>query len=436
VIAKIARRLEQRWRRQVEILPVASEPWRYSRPPRGEPAQGWKIHLSATPLSANEVFARVRGALFKRDLLFKVPARLDSLVQLNAGIPAFSQVGKFMTVYPRSSDEAMDLARELHARTRDLRGPQIPFDIRYRRNSLVHYRYGSFARSRRDSQWSGIIFDFAGKQHRDQRSRAIPPWLADPFQKGKAASRKPHSSGPIGCDYLPFRVIVQRGKGGVYEAVDLSVSPARFVIIKEGRRHGESGWDGCDGYARIRWEAQVLRALQAKGLPVPRVFGEFNQDGNRYLVLEKLAGRPLLFRGRAHPGAIPWRGAQKIIAQLGSLFSILHAAGWVWRDCKPSHILMYKGEMRLIDFEGACQISETNLPPWGSPGYTPPIYDRTSSRRAGVIEDQYALGAIGFYLATGALRPMKPNARARLYRRAQCPDSFRDQVEALLDYGC
>src|SRR2546423_5546012 len=106
---------------------------------------------------------------------------------------------------------------------------------------------------------------------------AVPAWLEDPFQNVRPKSARPR--GPIGLQLLAYKVRTQRGKGGVYEALDLSVSPARRVILKEGRRHGETDANGEDGYARIKQEGRVLRSLHKAGLPVPRIFREFVQDG-------------------------------------------------------------------------------------------------------------------------------------------------------------
>jgi tRNA A-37 threonylcarbamoyl transferase component Bud32 len=430
----VQRALQRRWLRQVKNLPLVDVHWRYSRALRlNDPVQGWKIHVSATPLSAGEVFSRVLPILSRRDLLFKVPARLELLAQLNIGIPAFSQIGKFITVYPGSTSDAVDLARRLHAVTRELPGPEIPFDASYRKRSLVYYRYGSFLRSSKGTSGNGAIIDLAGRSHPDRRAAgyAVPGWLDDPFQKS-AQSGRTHVGAALGPDYIPFKVISQRGKGGVYEAVDLSVSPARLVIIKEGRKHGEINWDAQDGYARIKHEGRVLRNLRAAGLPVPEVLREFSWNCNRYLVLEKILGRPLLPRDQKHPVKSSWRRAQRILDQLGALLSILHAAGWVWRDCKPSHVLIRNGQMRLIDFEGACAINETQVPPWSSPNYSPPGYHKFSSRLAGQLEDDYALAIIAFQFATGQLPSLSRLGRAQLYRRAGAPRFFRDNVERFL----
>jgi tRNA A-37 threonylcarbamoyl transferase component Bud32 len=431
----VRRALEKRWLRQVKSLPLPDIHWRFSRALQSDdPAQGWKIHISATPLSAGEVFSRVFPILSQRDVLFKVPAGLESLAQLNTGISAFSQIGKFITVYPHSTAEAVDLIRKLHTATRGLSGPEIPFDASYRKHSLVYYRYGLFRRSNKGTQGHGAIIDPAGRSHPDRRAagHAVPGWLDDPFQRPCRQSDHAHIGAALGPDYIPFKVISQRGKGGVYEAVDLSVSPARLVIIKEGRKHGETNWDAQDGYARIKHEGRVLRDLRSTGLPVPQVFREFCWNRNRYLVLEKIHGRPLLPHFQRNPAKASWQRAQRILDQLGALLSILHAAGWVWRDCKPSHVLMRNREMRLIDFEGACLISETQVLPWSSPHYSPLGYQKLFSRLTGQLEDNYALGTIAFQFATGQLPPLSAHGRAQLYRRAGAPRFFRDNVERLL----
>lgn len=410
-------------------MPISEGEWRYPRRGRADdPAQGWKLHVAATRLTASEVFARVAPILFARDVLFKAPARLDFLALLNAGLGQFSQVGKFLTLYPRSEVEACELARELHAATRGVRAPEIPFDARYRKGSCIYYRYGSFQRSRRKG---ATIVDAKGKRHADRRAAgtAVPRWIGDPFR----ISAKPTKvAGPIGTDLLAFKVLSQRGKGGVYEAVDLSVSPARLVIIKEGRRHGETAWTGEDGFARVRHEGRVLRELQKAGVPVPEIFRDFTQNGSRYLVLEKVPGPALLSRNRKHPAHVSWRRTEKLLARLMPILSRIHAAGWVWRDCKPSHIFLHGGEIRLVDFEGACRRAETEVLPWGSMNYSPPIYQTSFARRAGILEDDYALGVIAFQFGAGKFPSPNAKRRAAVYRRSKCPDTLRTTIEQLL----
>lgn len=422
------RRPSLHWLSFARQLPLADGDWAYSRAPRaGDPAQGWKLHLSATIFSASDVLKRARPVLVRHEALFKIPARWDALVSLNTGLVDYSQIGKFLTVYPRSPDEARVLADELHRVTRGLPGPRVPFDLPYRPRSVVHYRYGSFRNAER------VIYDAQARPHPDVRApgNAVPAWLKDPFQRN--GYRKPRTRGPLGVEYLPFAAVMQRGKGGVYEALDLTVSPARYVMIKEGRRHGEVSLDGSDGFSRSKHEARVLHALQKAGAAVPELFGQFAQDGNHYLVLEKIPSRPLLPSSQVQPATPSWRRAKKILDLLEPELARIHAAGWVWRDCKPSHIFVHRGRVWLIDFEGACRVNDTNVLPWGSANYVSgQLCRRPRARLAGTGEDTYALGVIAFQVVTSSFPPADSSRRAELYAHAKCPRPLSDRIERRL----
>ncbi|MEY2528450.1 MAG: hypothetical protein QOJ05_540 [Verrucomicrobiota bacterium] len=422
----------QRWRALIRHLPLSDGNWAYSRRGRrDDPTQGWKLHVAATILSAEEVFVRSEPILRAKDALFKVPCRLELLRSLNSGLGDFSQIGKFLTVYPQSTDEALKLARELHRATRGLPGPRIPFDARYRRGSLVYYRYGAFRSPSEDM--AGFIRGPKGKRYRDKRAsgRAVPRWMQDPFKK--TSPKNSNWRGLISRELLVFRAKAQRGKGGVYEALDLSVLPVRGVIIKEGRRHGETNWDGRDGYALVQHEATVLRRLRKAGLPVPEIFREFTKNKNRYLVLEKLEGRPLLAAKQTQASKPSWRRAGRILGQLEPFLSKMQAAGWIWRDCKPCHNFVHRRTVRFIDFEGARPIDQTGLLPWSSPDYIPPPARGKLSRRSGTFEDDYALGVIVFQFGAGQFPPLETTARAALYRRTKCPKPLRERIEGLLN---
>ena len=177
----------------------------------------------------------------------------------------------------------------------------------------------------------------------------------------------------------------------------------------------------CENYAR-----QVCPSL--------RSFGSSPTNGNRYLVLEKITDRPLLPAKRMQPARTSWRQAEKILDHLGSMLDKVHAAGWVWRDCKPSHILFHGGKLRLIDFEGACRIGETEILPWGSPDYIPPPNREKFSRRAGTLEDDYALGVIAFQFLSGKFPPRSSRRRASIYKETRCPDRLRSRIERMLRF--
>src|SRR5262245_60531847 len=145
-----ARREEREWQRLSDkYLPVRPRGsiWRFSRRRnRNDLSQGWKIHVSATVLSACDIFRSVAPYLKKRDTLFKATKSLTELQKLNAGIfYGFSQVGKFITIYPKSKESAVVMAEELHALTAGHAAPMVPYDNPLQANCCVYYRYGGFS---------------------------------------------------------------------------------------------------------------------------------------------------------------------------------------------------------------------------------------------------------------------------------------------------
>src|ERR1051325_198506 len=129
-------KLEAEWRRLCNVyLPVRppDTAWRFSRPmSKTDPEQGWKLHVSATVLTAGRIFRNVAPLLRRAGVLFKAPGSLEELQKLNCGLfYGFSQVGKFVTVYPRDAAEAVALARTLHGLVRNHVAPAVPYGLPY-----------------------------------------------------------------------------------------------------------------------------------------------------------------------------------------------------------------------------------------------------------------------------------------------------------------
>jgi hypothetical protein len=403
--------MNARWAKLCEdYLPVAVEGsiWRYSRGALPEdPGQGWKLHVAATVLTAERVMRAVALLLSGRGILYKAPASLYELSKLNSGVfYGYSQVGKFVTIYPRSTAEAVRLARELHELTRGVSAPAVPFDLKYREGGCVYYRYGAFTGVEvegDDGKLAYAIRDPEGHLVPDRRDSATPPaWVADPFLPRRPRAETTPASTPLSTTFRAFRALKQRGRGGVYEALDLSVMPPRLCILKEGRRDGEMDWDGRDGVWRVRHERRVLKSLRGAGVDVPRVYSSFRAEKNFYIAVEFIEGESLegwLCRRRRR---LPVAAALARGAELARLVARIHEAGWVWRDCKPGNVIITKGgPMRPLDFEGACPLESPDPLPWGTTCYAPPeLWDdfRGQSR---LPEDLYALGAVVYLLLAG-----------------------------------
>ncbi len=330
-------------------LPVAvadrDSIWRYSRGALpDDPDQGWKLHVSATVLTATKVLSAVGPLLKGRNVLFKGPVSLVELGKLNAGIHyGYSQVGKFLTIYPKTSAEAVLLAQELYRLTRLCQGPSVPFDRKYRKDGFLYYRYCAFKSSDESERFT--ISDPQGNAIADDReSETTPSWEIDPFRTVKPnVSATGKSNGRptlLQTTFKPFRALAQRGKGGVYQALDLSRDSPRLCLLKEGRRGGEIDFDGRDGVWRVRHEKRVLARLRASAVEVPEVYGSFAAEGNYYLALEFIDGANFeeFLHGRTRRLSITEALGRSM--EIALLMSRIHAAGWVWRECKPRPLIL------------------------------------------------------------------------------------------------
>jgi hypothetical protein len=433
-----ARNLNRRWRTLCDrYLPLASEKsiWRFSRlhSPQDQ-EQGWKIHIAATVLSAGDILERIGPLLSEARYLFKGAASLQELAKINSGLfYGFSQVGKCITVYPNSREDAVELAAKLYTMLSGLPGPAVPYDKPYREGAPLYYRYGAFGSlgiENVDGTRTSAIRNHRNEVVPDRREpgAAVPEWETDPFAAGEFTRRQ-----LLDPAIKPYESLSQRGKGGVYKALDLSVTPARVCILKEGRRHGETDWGGRDGYWRISHEESVLRSLRLAGIDVPRVYRSFSVPGNYYLAMEFIEGQSLQSLVNNPRKKMLVAEALRYGAHLAELVHAIHSAGWVWRDCKPLNVIVTSDcRLRPLDFEGACRIDEPDSMPWGTPGYISPEADKGPVSGSRAAEDLHALGASLYQLFTGKIPDGMKVAPIGKYRR-RLQRSVREAVTALLD---
>ncbi len=195
--------------------------------------------------------------------------------------------------------------------------------------------------------------------------------------------------------YRITRVLKEGGMGVVYQAVD---SDGELYAIKELRDRFTDPHEREEGIRRFLDEAKVLRKL--RGHPaIPNVYRSFLDEGRYYLSMEFIFGEDLddlLQRHRffPEPKVLDWAD------QLCDVLEHLHSNGLVYRDMKPSNIMIaYDGTLKVIDF-GIAQLLQPDRrgTTIGTPGYAPPEqYQGITTPQS----DIYALAATLHHLLTG-----------------------------------
>ncbi|MGA7670732.1 MAG: class IV lanthionine synthetase LanL [Nitrolancea sp.] len=417
------RRAETTWR--VEERDNPDEPWIVASPSDSVlNAQGWKLHVSATLSSAVEVLARSLPVLITADVTFKVAKSLEALELLNQGDAGRSQIGKFITVYPRDDEQAVDLAVKLDRATDGLTGPTVPSDRPLRPGSRVSYRYGGF-KGQIVQLPSGVsipvIRTFDGDLAHDSRGERYqaPPWVTDPFREAGVTLDGSPRSPLIGDRYLVAETIFRSPRGRVYLAAD--TVEGRVCVLKQGARYALEDRYGRDARQRIQCEYDVLNSL-GPSPHWPAVYDLVEERDDLYLVMEDVSGDTLEQRVARHTARAQFVPERQIIRwgiELAMILEKVHAAGYVYRDLKSPNILVGSDdELRLIDFELAHEIGNPDYPVGrGTRGYASTQQARRDP--ATVLDDVYGLGALLYFMATGAEPSWAPDPHNLLVRPAR-----------------
>ena len=148
-----------------------------------------------------------------------------------------------------------------------------------------------------------------------------------------------------GRAFGPYRIdglIGSGGMGDVYGARDTVLG--RDVAIKI---LPEAFKDDPDRLARFEQEAQFLASLSHPNIAA--IYGVYESDGVRGLVLELVDGETLSDRLRRGP--MPLHDVVRIVRQIGEGLDAAHQRGIVHRDLKPSNIKIARdGTTKILDF--------------------------------------------------------------------------------------
>ncbi|WP_155358330.1 class IV lanthionine synthetase LanL [Acrocarpospora macrocephala] len=377
--------------------------------------QGWKLHVSATQLSAPIVLARAAEVLVRDGCMFKFARGLDQLADLISSNIDRGSGGKFITAYPADGEQFRRLAAELDRVTDGLPGPVILSDRRLRPGSLVHYRFGVFNAKpvlTNDGTYESMLVSPDGERRKDERQAwySPPPWAESPLPEPEPTPGTP-SAVMIGDRFVVREAIRHSYRGGVYRAVDQTTGAE--VILKQARPHVMGLLTGTDARDTLRHEADMLDRLAPLGCTPAKVALLTYQD-NMFLAQELVPGVTL--RGWTSERVGMWQGAGApleealdLAAQLVEIMAGVHAQGLVLRDFNPNNLMVTpKGTLRLIDLELAVPVGslvvKAYTPGFGAPEQeAAPRLGRSPSQRS----DLYGLGATLIHLIT-AVDPLLP----------------------------
>src|SRR5882672_6085182 len=112
----------------------------------------------------------------------------------------------------------------------------------------------------------------------------------DVAPKGKVEKK---SGRRIGYNYIIVKSLKESRKNDVVKCFYIKgLTNFGFCVIKEGTYGDTKDKYGRDIKDRLIWQKQLHELLQNK-VRMPRLMGSFEENGNYYLVMEYIKGKPL-----------------------------------------------------------------------------------------------------------------------------------------------
>jgi serine/threonine protein kinase len=237
----------------------------------------------------------------------------------------------------------------------------------------------------------------------------LPEDFIENEKKGKAEKK---TGRRIGYNYIILKSLKESKKNDVIKCLYIkSFTNFGLCVIKEGSQGDTKDKHGRDIIDRLKWQNKLHQYLQDK-IRMPRLLGNFEENGNYYLVIEHIKGKALqklctenkkeLRQSIISGGKLGVRFLEYLI-QIAGILEAIHAQQIVHRDATPNnYMVMPNGKVALIDME-LCYSMEKQFP---SPAFGIGTYGYMSRQQEAIMtptksEDIFALGAIIFQIWSG-----------------------------------
>lgn len=232
--------------------------------------------------------------------------------------------------------------------------------------------------------------------------------------KGKAIKK---SGKRIGYNYIILRSLKRSHKNDVVTCLYIkSLTNFGICVIKEGTYGDTKDKQGRDIKDRLMWQRELHEQLQDK-IRLPRLLGSFEENGNYYLVLERIRGKSLgkackdvgkdLREGLITGNKLGMKFLDYML-QMIELLDTLHKQQVIHRDVTAANFMITPaGKVAVIDMELSYSlVKHFPDPPFqlGTHGYMSPEQEATAM--PAVEQDVFSVGAIIIQIWTGIL-PIK-----------------------------
>jgi predicted Ser/Thr protein kinase len=331
----------------------------------------FKIHLSATIQNANLVAELFFKYITKRNMAinYKIVSSLEKLELQNSGAYGYSQIGKFITIYPNNNNELLFLLDDLNNIFKGIKSIKIPSDFQYKLSEVVFYRYGEF------------IIDDSFKDTRNQEipknvKIPIPDFFINRYYK-------------IPDRFILLDVITKNAKGGVYKALDTQLN--KIVILKEASNLSNIDIFNRDSIDRLMLEKSILTKISKENFS-PKILGEFYVEDSYFLELEYIQSKPLSEVVSSIPVKIWFNKLVACIEMLNLKYNISY------RDLSFNNILLTsQNKIYIIDFEFALDkqifLEYDSISLYGTPGF----YETDLSMQSTQPEDIFGLVSLLYW---------------------------------------
>lgn len=212
--------LPARWRTERASL------WYHCVPEHDRtPAQGWKIHVSATPGQAAQILAHTAEICVSEGVAFKFAADRAMFLLVNAKQWDRGAAGKFITIYPSSEPQFKKLLHRLARALHPFAGPYVLSDRRYGTCPVLYYRFGGLLprfRLNLTGDRIPVIADPDGMLVPDERQPyfQLPSWVKDPFPEADSVDGSGLEMTLAGGRYRIISALSFSNTGGVYRGID------------------------------------------------------------------------------------------------------------------------------------------------------------------------------------------------------------------------